>query len=226
MTDREIASDPAPPFSDELLADLHAGNLDPELAARLWPVVRADPASREVIESLDDVVSLLAARGSDLDAGAEVPVWVRDRLDSTLTRARPSSRRFSSTHAMLSFAAAAAVVIVAAVVGIGTLTSAPDTPPALAEGTSTGIEGTLVSGTIGRYDNGPFANPRVLRECLQANGIDPAATLLGSSSVTIDGRRATLLIVPGPVAPTLTALAVGDGCGAGTPDTVSRKDVG
>ncbi|MGU3436288.1 hypothetical protein ACNHUS_25120 [Actinomycetes bacterium M1A6_2h] len=226
MSDREIAPDPAPPFSDELLADLHAGNLDPAVAARLWPVVRDDPASCEVIASLDDVVSLLGARGRDLDTEAQMPDWVRSRLDSTLREATPPSRWFATKAATMTYAAAAAVVIVAAVIGVGMLTSESDTPPVLADGSSEGIDGTLVSASIGRFDDGPFADPQMLRECLQANGISPTAALLGSSPITIDGRRATLLIVPGPVAPTLTALAVGDDCGTGSPDTVSRKDVG
>ncbi|MBF6350123.1 MULTISPECIES: hypothetical protein [Nocardia] len=46
---------PQPPFPAELLADLHAGNIDPELEARLWPAVRQDPDARRYLESLDAV---------------------------------------------------------------------------------------------------------------------------------------------------------------------------
>jgi hypothetical protein len=226
MVDREIAADPEPPFSDELLADLHADNLDPELAARLWPVVQADPASRDVIASLDSVVSLLGARGRDLDTEAEMPDDVRARLDSTLAEASTPKRWFTTKAAAVSFAAAAAVVIVAGAAGVYASTSSSEAPPVLADGSSSGIDGALVSASIGRFDEGRLADPDLLRDCLQANGINPAMPLLGSSPITIDGRVATLLIVPGSVPPTLTALAVGDNCGAGSPDTVSRRDVG
>lgn len=46
---------PQPPFPAELLADLHAGNIDPELSARLWPAVRRDPEARRYLDSLDSL---------------------------------------------------------------------------------------------------------------------------------------------------------------------------
>ncbi|MGI5222242.1 hypothetical protein [Nocardia sp. CA-290969] len=57
---------PQPPFPAELLADLHAGNLDPELSARLWPAVRQDPEARRYLDSLDSLSESLAGMaGSD-----------------------------------------------------------------------------------------------------------------------------------------------------------------
>ncbi|MFI5714871.1 hypothetical protein [Nocardia sp. NPDC051750] len=57
---------PQPPFPAELLADLHAGNIDPELSARLWPAVRQDPDARRYLDSLDSLrVSLTGLAESD-----------------------------------------------------------------------------------------------------------------------------------------------------------------
>src|SRR5574340_986246 len=39
---------PDPPYSPDLLADLHAGNLPESVALRLWPLARRDPAAAAV----------------------------------------------------------------------------------------------------------------------------------------------------------------------------------
>ncbi|MFG1790741.1 hypothetical protein [Nocardia sp. NPDC049149] len=54
---------PQPPFSAELLADLHAGNVAPELGEQLWPVVRGDGESLRYLHALDDVSTELRALG-------------------------------------------------------------------------------------------------------------------------------------------------------------------
>ncbi|MFE9579574.1 hypothetical protein ACFYO1_24515 [Nocardia sp. NPDC006044] len=58
-----IRSMPQPPFSAELLADLHADNVAPELREQLWPVVRQDGESLRFIHALDDVSTELRALG-------------------------------------------------------------------------------------------------------------------------------------------------------------------
>ncbi len=50
-----------PPYSAELLADLHAGALDEELAARLWPRVRRDPEAVAYLARLDATQARLSA---------------------------------------------------------------------------------------------------------------------------------------------------------------------
>ncbi|MFC9434356.1 hypothetical protein [Nocardia sp. NPDC057030] len=54
---------PQPPFSAELLADLHADNVAPELREHLWPVVRQDGAALRFVHALDDVSAELRALG-------------------------------------------------------------------------------------------------------------------------------------------------------------------
>ena len=88
MTDSVRSGGPAgPPWSVDLLADLHAGALDSELSAQLWPQVNADPQAHAVIEALDFVKVELGQLGS---APAEpMPAQFATRLDSALaTEAR------------------------------------------------------------------------------------------------------------------------------------------
>ncbi|KAA8890544.1 hypothetical protein F3087_04540 [Nocardia colli] len=54
---------PQPPFSTELLADLHADNVTPELREHLWPVVRQDGDALRFVHALDDVSAELRALG-------------------------------------------------------------------------------------------------------------------------------------------------------------------
>ena len=55
-----------PPWSVDLLADLQAGVLDPEAAAKLWALVETDPEARAIVDALE-------ATRSDLREIAEVP---------------------------------------------------------------------------------------------------------------------------------------------------------
>ncbi|WP_107653487.1 hypothetical protein [Nocardia suismassiliense] len=54
---------PQPPFSAELLADLHADNVTPELREQLWPAVRQDGEALRFVHALDEVSAELRALG-------------------------------------------------------------------------------------------------------------------------------------------------------------------
>ncbi|MEV6136222.1 hypothetical protein AB0L63_09185 [Nocardia sp. NPDC051990] len=71
---------PQPPFSPELLADLHADNLAPELSEQLWPVVRNDPDALRFLNSLDDVSAELRALGRDERVIHAMPADIAARL--------------------------------------------------------------------------------------------------------------------------------------------------
>lgn len=72
---------PQPPFPAELLADLHAGNLDPEVEARLWPAVRQDPDARQYLESLDALRISLAGLAESDRVVRPMPADIAARLD-------------------------------------------------------------------------------------------------------------------------------------------------
>lgn len=84
MTDnvRGMRGPAGPPWSVDLLADLHAGVLDPELSSTLWPQVNADPEAREVLAALDSIKVELGQLGS---APAEpMPAQFAAQLDAAI----------------------------------------------------------------------------------------------------------------------------------------------
>ncbi|WP_062981521.1 hypothetical protein [Nocardia anaemiae] len=78
MANRPI---PQPPFSPELLADLHADNVAPELSEQLWPIVRNDPDALRFLNSLDDVSAELRALGRDEHVIHAMPADIAARLE-------------------------------------------------------------------------------------------------------------------------------------------------
>ncbi|HEY3467819.1 MAG TPA: hypothetical protein VGL47_22010 [Amycolatopsis sp.] len=84
MTDesRGIGGTVGPPWSVDVLADLHAGVLDDAQAAELWPVVNADPEARAILDALDATQADLASLA---DAPAPpMPAEFAARLDAAL----------------------------------------------------------------------------------------------------------------------------------------------
>ncbi|GAA4550584.1 hypothetical protein [Amycolatopsis samaneae] len=92
MTDetRGIGEAVGPPWSVDVLADLHAGVLDERTSAELWPMVRADPEAVAILEALDSTLSDLAALAT---APVEpMPAEYAARLDAALA-AEASARQ-------------------------------------------------------------------------------------------------------------------------------------
>ncbi|WP_338770242.1 hypothetical protein V7968_07320 [Nocardia vulneris] len=71
---------PQPPFSPELLADLHAGSLAPELHEQLWPEVRRDGEALRFVHALDEVSAELRALGRSETVVHRMPDDVTARL--------------------------------------------------------------------------------------------------------------------------------------------------
>ncbi|MCQ4119550.1 hypothetical protein [Rhodococcus tibetensis] len=234
---------PPPPYSADLLSDLHAGVLPESVSERLWPLVRNDPHAMEVISALDKVTEQLGALGRDHSVASPIPVDVADRITHALEKEREFSdsrvvplarRRKWAAVAGGALAAAAAVVVAIAVV---TPTSRPADPPIALPSTSEtaspavlDLDSDLDAGRlltlIGSRELGSLENPDVLSECLRANGIDPSRTLLGSGEVRLDGAPGVLLLLAGPQPPQITALVVGNSCSSGNPETMAVTDIG
>ncbi|RZS37617.1 hypothetical protein EV193_105175 [Herbihabitans rhizosphaerae] len=71
-----------PPWSIDVLADLHAGALDPDLTASLWPQVNADPEAREILAALDSTkVDLGGLSAAPLEP---MPAHFAARLDAAI----------------------------------------------------------------------------------------------------------------------------------------------
>ncbi|MFE9788385.1 hypothetical protein ACFYO7_23690 [Nocardia salmonicida] len=71
---------PQPPFPSELLADLHADNLAPELREQLWPVVRTDVDALHYLNKLDEVNTHLRTLATDERVTHRMPDDVADRM--------------------------------------------------------------------------------------------------------------------------------------------------
>ncbi|MFD4458370.1 hypothetical protein [Nocardia sp. NPDC058480] len=71
---------PQPPFPSELLADLHADNLAPELREQLWPVVRTDVDALHYLNKLDEVNTHLRTLATDERVMHRMPDDVADRM--------------------------------------------------------------------------------------------------------------------------------------------------
>ncbi|APA94700.1 hypothetical protein [Nocardia seriolae] len=76
---------PMPPFSTELLADLHGGSLPPDESERLWPVVRQDPEAMRYLSSLDRVDARLRDLGRDEHIAHPMPAEVAARLERMIS---------------------------------------------------------------------------------------------------------------------------------------------
>ncbi|QSE91695.1 hypothetical protein JWS13_25185 [Rhodococcus pseudokoreensis] len=249
MADRESepsdAALPEPPYSEDLLADLHAGVLPESVSDRLWPLVRSDPQSMAVIDALDRVTDQLGALGRDHSVSTPIPADIADRINRALAAERDTPaeatvvplarRRKWAAAAAGTFAAAAAVVVAVAVVVPDGRESEP--PPVALPGSETSqapavleLGSDLDSGrlltVIGSRQLGPLEDPDRLADCLHANGIEPDRALLGSGEVRVDGVPGVLLLVAAPRPPQITALVVGRECGAGDPATIAVTDIG
>ncbi|MFE9321714.1 hypothetical protein ACIHDR_02760 [Nocardia sp. NPDC052278] len=98
-------SDPQPPFSPELLADLHADNVAPELSEQLWPMVRNDPDALRFLNSLDDVSAELRALGRDEHVIHAMPADIAARLEEFvegLDVAEEPSEQVGTVHRLYS----------------------------------------------------------------------------------------------------------------------------
>lgn len=219
-----------PPYSADLLADLHAGVLDDAVAERLWPLVRADADALVVLDALDGVQERLRGLAAPGMPDTEsMPAEVAIRLDDAVLGAVRAHRRRRRVFAGAVVGTAAAVIAVVAVVVIGgpdrTNNAGPAVPLADGPGPAA-LEPEVLRSLVGSTDLGPLSDDRALADCLAANGIDPAAPVLGSKTIGYGDRDAVVLLVPGVVPPQLTAVVVGTGCNAAHPETLYVTSIG
>ncbi|MEU5841065.1 hypothetical protein [Rhodococcus sp. NPDC047139] len=222
-----------PPYSAELLADLHAGVLDESLAARLWPLVREDPEACAYLARLDATQQRLSSL-RDAPPSGPVPPEVSAQIETALAEARaevPSPASRPATHRRwwavtgVGVAAAVAVMLVMVVRGTASGSDDPAGVPVAAAEESELFEPSTVRSMIGRTDLGLLGGTTRLRECLDANGF-PDRSPIGSRTVRFEDSDAVLLLLSEPETSALTALLVGTHCNAGDPATLVRKRIG
>src|ERR1700752_3677039 len=81
------ATDGAPPLTVELLADLQAGLLDDDAAARVRKRVRQDPQAEHILRALHQVRRDIAALGAEPTPAPDAPPQVTARILAALRSA-------------------------------------------------------------------------------------------------------------------------------------------
>ncbi|MGJ0118654.1 hypothetical protein ACQ7HM_05565 [Williamsia sp. MIQD14] len=255
MTDDPAAPHPGPPFSIDLVADLHAGVLPEDEAAVLWPRVRADPAARRILDALDATRADLASAPV---ADEAPPAAVAAAIDATLTNLEQQSRAprtpaqtevesLADARArlrdagrrrglLIALAAAAVISVVTLVVAIstasmssqGTVTNA-DPSPTSVPSAGAAISPVALLSVLGRsgasFDGSP-ADAARLQRCLGANGVEPSTPVVGSGTLTVDGGPRTVVLLGTGQAGRFDALVVGTDCDTGRPSLISRQRIG
>lgn len=251
MTDNTRSGPPGPPWSVDVLADLHAGTLDADVSARLWPQVNADPEARAVIEALDVVkVELGQLRGAApepmpdrfaarLDAAIEAEAAHRSGAGTTIPRQqqpRPAApvvdlaearnrrnRRLTAWGAGVLTAAAAAVAV-GFVVFPGAQTDGSAVPQARAPlSVDMDNPSAAINSVRNERDYGPLENERRLNDCVRANGVDPDTDqVVGVREVTMDGKPGVYILLTTGTSSQFRLLIVGPDCGPGQPSTLQN----
>jgi hypothetical protein len=224
VMDDDAGSDP--PLTVETLADLQAGLLDGDTAARLRKKVRADPVAQQNLNALNRVRREVAALGADLTTAPPVAPEVVDGIAATAGGGAAHSvhrGRFPRPTRLAFAAAGLAAAAAAAWLGVNALI----TPPAPMPSRPTTIEHITVSRppqTIPLSDQqivalldrepdfGPLTDPRRRASCLAGLGYPADTRVLGARPVDITGHPAVLLVLPGDAPETLAALAVAPTC--------------
>lgn len=243
--DRSAGSDP--PLTVELLADLQAGILDDEAAARVRSQVRADPHAADVLRALNRVRRDVAAAGADPGAPPDPPPQVTSRISAALRSAEPVSTDATrpADHAARphlrpgrTIAAAAGVCAVLAAIGFGTVAllhapePAPDTPGDVAHITvsTPPMEIPLSQNEIlGLLDHGPdygtLNDPARRASCLTGLGYPASTQVLGARPVEINARPGIVLVIPGDSPHLLAVFAVSPNCSAADTGLLANTQV-
>ncbi|GBG40992.1 hypothetical protein [Mycobacterium montefiorense] len=227
--DRNAGADAAPTV--EALADLQAGLLDDDAAARLRRQVREDPDAAGALHALNQVRRDVAAAGADPESAPEPPAEVTARIAAALRSAGPAGSPSVPAHSArprirpARVAAGAAGVLAAIGFGTAALLNAPTPTPS----TPTTAEHITVStppmaiplsaaeivGLLHRApDYGPLSEPARRASCLGGLGYPASTQVLGARPIEINARPGVLLVLPADTAADLAVFAVALNCSA------------
>jgi hypothetical protein len=216
------------PLTPQLLADLQAGLLDDDTAARVRRQAREEPAAGHMVAGLDRVRRDLAELGADAASAPDVPDDVADRVAGALRTAsgtiptHAARRPVDRIRTIVAVIGAAAALVAAAV---GTLmlirTPAPQSSP------SPTIESMTVPQSPGTLplsdreilallsqppDFGPLADPQRRASCLSGLGYSSSTTVVGARPLVVNDRPGILLLLSGASPKTVAAVVVAPNC--------------
>ncbi|OBJ51847.1 hypothetical protein [Mycobacterium sp. 1423905.2] len=225
------AAENDPPLTVELLADLQAGLLDDDTAARVRNRVRTDPEAQRMLLGLQQVRHDVAAVGADPDSAPEVPAAVTDKVSAALRSAPSTTGAAHAARPPLRPARIAAgiagLVAVAVAIWVGTTALLREPPPApSAPTTAQHITVSTPPATIPLSaaeirdllnqppDYGPLTTAGMRASCLGGLGYPTSVQVLGARQIEINARPLVLLVVPGDTPDSLAAFAVALNCSA------------
>lgn len=210
------------PVTVDLLADLQAGLLDDQAAARLRQRARTEPDIAGQLSALERVRRDVADLGSDAASAPDIPADITARIGAALRSARAPSSRLRR---------AAAVTGVAAVVAAGAVGTTM-----LVRSRSGGIFGTSPAASSSEAsrprDGIPLADDEVIAllsrppdlgaltdplrrvSCLSGLGYPTSASVLGARPLDVSGRPGVLVLLPGDAPRRINAVVVAPNCSA------------
>lgn len=219
-----------PPLTVELLADLQAGLLDDDSAARVRRRVREDPEAEKMLRALNQVRCDVAALGADPASAPEVPPEVTARVSAALRSANERGAAHTARPRLRPARLVAAVTgagAVLAAIGVGTaaLISAPGpapSTPATAEHIRVSTppmaiplsQAEIADLLSQRPDFGPLSDTARRASCLNGLGYPASTQVLGARPIEINARPAVLLVLPGDTSDGLAVFAVALNCSA------------
>lgn len=227
----------APPLTVELLANLQAGLLDDDAAARVRRQVRTDPQVEGILRALNRVRSDVAAVGADPTSAPDTPQAVTARISAALRSAGPpssSSRPGGAAHSarphirrarVIAGAAGLGAVVAAIGVGAAALINAPaPTPstPITAEHITVSTPPMVIPLSQAQIlalldrnpDYGPLNDPPRRASCLSGLGYPASTQVLAAQPIEINARPGVLLVLPGDTPDSLAVFAVALNCSA------------
>jgi hypothetical protein len=226
-----------PPLTVELLADLQAGLLDDDAAARVRRHVRADPDAAAMLRALNRVRSDVAAVGADPASAPETPPAVAARISAALRSASNSSTGGAAHSArphmrparLIAGVAGACAVLAAIGLGTAALVNAPaptpstqktaehitvSTPPMVIPLSQAQLLGLLDRSPDYGPPGGPLNDPARRASCLTGLGYPASTRVLGALQIDINARPGVLLVLPGDTPDNLVVFAVAVNCSA------------
>jgi hypothetical protein len=249
----EAENDPArhdetadPPLTVELLADLQAGLLDDDTAARVRRQIRTDPRAQGLLRALNRVRRDVASAGADPTSAPDIPPALAARISAALSSVGPSgSTAGGAAHTarphirparVAAGIAGLCAVIAAIAVGTAALVNTPEPAPS---GPTTAEHITVstpppviplseaqILGLLGQPpDFGPLTDPARRASCLSGLGYSASTAVLGARPVEVNARPGVLFVVPGDTPDKLAVFAVALNCSAADTGLLASTEV-
>ncbi|WP_204806255.1 hypothetical protein [Mycobacterium riyadhense] len=228
MNGAENEASAEPPLTLELLADLQAGRLDDDIAARVRSRVRTDPEAAAALRALQQVRRDLAAVGADPDSAPDAPPKVAARVSTALRAAGSPGAAHAARPPVRPgrvIAGVAGLCAVIAAIGLGTRALLDAPPPAPSAPTTAQhitvstpapaiplSHDELLALLERTPDYGPLDDPTRRASCLSGLGYPASTQPLAARPIEINARPGVLLVVPGDTPNDLAVYAVALNC--------------